>query len=161
MNVNPIQIFKSLSIYTIKYLFNCNRRLLYCIRHNYELTTKKANIENILVNKQKITNTPKISIIIPCYNEANNINQAILEASKDVSVEIIISDGGSKDGTQNKVDLIKIQNNSIVLITGGKNRSDCLRLGADAATGDILFFLHADSKLPEKWSKYVRESIGS
>jgi hypothetical protein len=40
-------------------------------------------------------------------------------------VEIIISDGGSKDGTQNKVDLIKNHNKSVVLFTGGKNRSDC------------------------------------
>ena len=89
------------------------------------MTAKKANIENILVNKQKITNIPKKWIIIPCYNEADDINQAILEASKDISVEIIISDGGSKDGTQNKVDLIKNHNKSVVLFTGGKNRSDC------------------------------------
>ncbi len=52
--------------------------------------------------------------------------------------EMIIADGGSRDGT---VELVK---DSVIIVTAPTGRSLQMNAGAEAATGDILWFLHAD-----------------
>lgn len=87
---------------------------------------------------------PEISIIIPIYNEEKNIAALLDKLSALKNIEIIISDGGSTDKTQEVCALYPVQ-----LVSGDKGRGQQLNLGAKHAHGKILFFLHADS-LPEK-----------
>tara|TARA_B110001469_G_C9561041_1_gene278299 strand:- start:793 stop:996 length:204 start_codon:yes stop_codon:yes gene_type:complete len=43
-----------------------------------------------------------LSIVIPTFNEADTIDEVVRSALRDAHVEVIISDGGSRDGTQER-----------------------------------------------------------
>lgn len=85
-----------------------------------------------------------ISVIVPVYNESSTIEKLIvqLDRVKD-DCEIIFVDGGSTDGTAAMIP------DSYTLINGPKGRALQMNAGSDASTGDILFFLHCDSELPD------------
>ncbi|MGB0839953.1 MAG: glycosyltransferase, partial [Chitinophagales bacterium] len=89
-----------------------------------------------------------ISIIIPTYNEAENIGKLCthLVAIKTAAVvEIIVVDGGSEDDT------LKITSNYDVLVLRSpeKGRAKQMNYAVTKAKGDILHFVHADT-LPPK-----------
>ena len=89
-----------------------------------------------------------ISIIIPTYNEADQINQTIksvqeLTAGEDI--EIIITDGGSVDETI----IIATACGAKVIMSEHKGRAAQMNTGALVAAGEILYFLHADSIPPK------------
>ena len=85
----------------------------------------------------------KISVVIPALNEAENI-LSCLESVKNqfCEFEVIVVDGGSKDGT---VDLVRPQAR---VIRSEKGRAIQMNSGARLCTGEVLLFLHADSQLP-------------
>lgn len=88
-----------------------------------------------------------ISIIIPVYNEEKNINTLIDHLNKhavDKNIEIIVVDGDRAGGTLNGITDLSVKR-----LTAKKGRAYQMNVGAAYAKGDILFFLHADSKLPE------------
>jgi glycosyltransferase involved in cell wall biosynthesis len=82
---------------------------------------------------------PSISVVIPVLNEAENVGE-LLEHLKMVPGlgEIIIVDGGSTDGT---LDLVLPPAR---LASSEAGRGNQLNVGAREATGEVLFFLHAD-----------------
>ena len=91
---------------------------------------------------------PKISIIIPTINEANNLPLLLSDLStihKDG--EIIIVDCGSKDKT---IDIANIYG-AKVFISRERNRGLQLDIGAANSKGDWLIFLHADTRLTHDW----------
>ena len=89
----------------------------------------------------------KVSIIVPCYNELNTIEEIVLRLLKYVKYdkEIIIVDDGSSDGTE---DIIRNKLSSQVskLIQNDKNygKGYSVRKGIQAATGDIIVIQDAD-----------------
>lgn len=84
---------------------------------------------------------PEISIIIPTLNEADSIAETLcsLEFFGE-NVEIIIVDGGSDDAT-----LAIAQNYNVKILHSPRGRGRQLQIGGNAASGDILWFLHADT----------------
>ncbi len=74
-------------------------------------------------------------------NEADHIG-ALLDDLAGVNHEIIVVDGGSNDATQAQV------GNRAMLISSRAGRAIQLNTGAQIATGELLLFLHADSRLP-------------
>lgn len=94
----------------------------------------------------------RISVIVPVYNEEKTIEalQKQLGALRD-SCEIIFVDGGSTDRT-----LAKIQPQFRVL-HAKKSRAAQMNAGAEASSGDILFFLHCDSELPPHPLEEIRK----
>ena len=91
-----------------------------------------------------------ISIIIPTYNEANQIkhtikNVQVLSAGEDT--EIIVTDGGSVDET---ITIARACGAKIIL-SERKSRSAQMNAGARISAGDILYFLHADSIPPKNF----------
>jgi rSAM/selenodomain-associated transferase 2 len=91
-----------------------------------------------------IMRTSVISIIIPALNEASTIEQflrSLRERAGDV--EIIVVDGGSSDGT---FDLARDRCDQC--LHSARGRALQMNTGAAAASGDIFWFLHADTEVP-------------
>ena len=81
----------------------------------------------------------KISIIIPILNEAKILEKTLSQLQLEQEYhELIIVDGGSTDGS------IRIAEKYGKVLTSERGRARQLNIGAAAATGDILLFLHAD-----------------
>lgn len=87
---------------------------------------------------------PLISVIIPTFNEAENITktcQRIIEFSEGFAVEIIIVDSpNSNDKTFEIAQNLKL----ITLKSPTKGRASQMNFGAKHANGEILYFVHAD-----------------
>lgn len=95
--------------------------------------------------------TSKVSIIVPIYNEETTIEALLsqLRLLKD-KCEILLVDGGSTDRTLEYIDA------DFKVLHSEKGRAKQMNLGARESTGDILFFLHCDSELPEKPLEQIR-----
>ena len=86
-----------------------------------------------------------ISIIIPVLNEADRITQLVksLLEIKDLSDEIIVVDGGSTDGTLDKALSLGVK----AISANKSGRAAQMNAGAKISQGDILWFVHADSRI--------------
>lgn len=103
----------------------------------------------------------RISIIIPMLNEAEHIGrllQHLIANTKYINkIEIIVVDGGSTD---NSIKIVKtFTQTNIKLINSSKGRAKQMNTGAKAATGTILYFLHADSFPPKYFDKFILNEI--
>jgi len=89
-------------------------------------------------------NTPLVTVIIPAYNAEQFIGQAISSAlsSRDVSVEVIVIDDGSSDGTWRVLEAFGDRLRKFRQERGGPYRAR--NLGAEMARGEWLAFLDAD-----------------
>jgi glycosyltransferase involved in cell wall biosynthesis len=101
-----------------------------------------------------MTNLAKISIIIPVLNEASTIKAALAIVQAASNIEVIVVDGGSEDET---VAIAKSLNVKALFSPPG--RAHQMNTGAAAATGDILLFLHADTRLPEGFDTMIRQTL--
>jgi len=89
----------------------------------------------------------RISVIIPTLNEAQNVSELLpllKHELKDVSHEIIVVDADSSDNTAR----IAADLGAIALTELKKSRADQMNKGAVIAKGEILYFVHADSRPP-------------
>ena len=84
-----------------------------------------------------------ISVVIPALNEEKTIAATLTALMALRPHEVIVVDGGSADGTRE----ISAATGATV-ITGAPGRARQMNIGAQQATGDILLFLHADTRLP-------------
>ncbi len=80
------------------------------------------------------------SIIIPTYNEAENIGPLLAEIPPDLNAEVIVVDGGSSDSTPE----IAAQHGARVVTELRRGYGRACAAGAAAATGEILIFLDGD-----------------
>ncbi|MGA0034071.1 MAG: TIGR04283 family arsenosugar biosynthesis glycosyltransferase [Burkholderiales bacterium] len=87
-----------------------------------------------------------LSIIIPALNEAGNIPELLerLQPLRRRGVEVVVVDGGSTDATAT---LAEAGADKVLITAPGRARQ--MNVGAAAAGGEILCFLHADSQLPD------------
>lgn len=98
-----------------------------------------------------------ISIIIPTFNEAANISSLVrylLKYGGSTVKEIIISDGSSSDETVKAAEAA----GAVAVISPQRGRGAQMNYGASLASGEILYFIHADVFPPES---YVADILGA
>jgi rSAM/selenodomain-associated transferase 2 len=97
-----------------------------------------------------------ISVIIPCLNEVKAIDETLEPLlSLGADLEIIVVDGGSSDGTVDRVRAYP----GIRLLSTRKGRGHQLDFGARAANGAMLWFLHADTLITPEAMRELRQAI--
>lgn len=86
----------------------------------------------------------RISVVVPALDEADEIEETLraARAALGPEAELIVVDGGSRDGTPARARRFA----RVVVSEPGRGRQ--LDAGARAAQGDLLLFLHADTHLP-------------
>ena len=98
----------------------------------------------------------KLSIIIPVFNEAENIASTLeqLQVYRQQGHEVIIVDGGSRDNT---VDCVQGMADQLLISKPG--RAMQMNIGAEQAQGEVLVFLHADTQLPDSADTLIIKAI--
>jgi len=97
----------------------------------------------------------KLSVIIPTLNEerliATTLEDLFLRHSPE---EVIVVDGGSRDRTR------ELASKWTRVISSPQGRAHQMNRGAREAAGDILLFLHADTRLPDKGLERIKQVVG-
>jgi rSAM/selenodomain-associated transferase 2 len=99
-----------------------------------------------------------LSIIIPCLNEEDGISASLdaLVPMRARGVEVIVVDGGSTDGTAERA-----RPGADIVMASARGRALQMNEGARRARGDVLLFLHADSRLPTDADALVESGLAS
>jgi rSAM/selenodomain-associated transferase 2 len=102
--------------------------------------------------------TPSLTIVIPTLNAASTLDatfSALAEAREaGIELECLVVDGGSSDDS---VARARARNARVLAAASGRGAQ--LMAGGEAAQGDWLLFLHADTRLAPGWSREVRRFI--
>ncbi|MCS6925652.1 MAG: TIGR04283 family arsenosugar biosynthesis glycosyltransferase [Candidatus Binatia bacterium] len=96
----------------------------------------------------------RVSVIIPTLNEAPGIVETLRQVRQAGECEILVVDGGSEDGTPELARPL-----ADVVLVSKRGRARQMNAGARAAAGDVLLFLHADTRLPLGFPAIVAQSL--
>lgn len=94
----------------------------------------------------------RLSVVIPALNAATTLRACVERLAG--ANEIVVVDGGSSDGTPALAAQLGAK-----VIEAPRGRGVQLRAGAEAATGEWLLFLHADTLLEHGWQQAAREHM--
>ncbi|MDZ7721410.1 MAG: TIGR04283 family arsenosugar biosynthesis glycosyltransferase [candidate division KSB1 bacterium] len=93
------------------------------------------------MKKSTRTDDLSISVIIPTLNEEKNVAELLKYLKNlDERLELIVADAGSQDGTAARARRLSR------MIESPRGRGIQMNKGAQAATGEVLWFLHADCR---------------
>ncbi len=100
----------------------------------------------------------KLSLIVPMLDEARGIvaTLAALQPLRADGHELIVVDGGSRDAS-----IALAQPYADRVIAAPRGRARQMNIGAAVAQGDVLLFLHADTRLPEDAASRIRTALRS
>lgn len=103
-----------------------------------------------------------LSIVIPTLDEEAALPQTLESVARAVSesnlvCEIIIADGGSKDGTRNVA--TSHFGETLRWVDAERGRGAQMNAGARAAAGEVLLFLHADTRLAAGAPDLIRQAL--
>jgi rSAM/selenodomain-associated transferase 2 len=96
---------------------------------------------------------PYVSVVIPALDEEGSLRSAIESVRADA--EVIVVDGGSRDATVSEAEAAGAR-----VLQSSACRGLQLDVGARAAAGAWLVFLHADTRLERGWSSALRALEG-
>jgi rSAM/selenodomain-associated transferase 2 len=133
----------------------CFREPIHPLSLHDVIILTKPEMPNTEMEAANIRSRP-ISIIVPVLNEATSIER-FLRCLRDRAgaAEIIVVDGGSRDGT---FDLARIHCDRCLHTPRG--RAVQMNAGARAASGDTLWFVHADCEVPLGCLQQIAHALG-
>ena len=97
----------------------------------------------------------KLSVVVPMLNEERAIGPALAALRSGASTaEIIVVDGGSSDRS------VEIARGSpVCLLEAKRGRARQMNVGAAAAHGDVLAFVHADTLVPPTFADDIQNAL--
>lgn len=115
---------------------------------------------------------PKLSIVIPTYNEAGRIGKTLDDLSdylkkEKIDAEVIVADASSPDGTGKIVEKHKKYFDDLVILDAGPKpagkfiKGRQVKAGMLKANGDVILFMDADLATPLKYIKEALQQIES
>jgi len=98
----------------------------------------------------------RVSIVVPVLNEAENLGSLLshLAPLRTRGHEVIVVDGGSEDGTFEIAAA-----NADCALRAPRGRAVQLNAGASKASGEVLLFLHADTRLPPHADRLLVDAL--
>jgi rSAM/selenodomain-associated transferase 2 len=98
----------------------------------------------------------RLSIIIPTLNEAANLQHTLdaLQGMRRRGHEVILVDGGSHDATRQRARPLVDR-----VIESAPGRAMQMNAGERQAQGDVLWFLHADTRVPENADQLMEKIL--
>jgi rSAM/selenodomain-associated transferase 2 len=98
----------------------------------------------------------KLSVVMPVLNEADGIGEALaaLAPLRARGVEIVVADGCSSDTTAALARPL-----ADIVVAAPRGRGAQMNAGAAASHGDVLLFLHADTRLPPDADALIRDGF--
>lgn len=99
-----------------------------------------------------------ISIIVPVLDEAEGLAACLahIEPLRKAGVELIVADGGSTDDTTTIAQGVADR-----IVTAPRGRASQMNAGARCSSGDVLLFLHADTRLPANAIDCIRRAVAT
>ncbi len=96
----------------------------------------------------------RISVIIPVLDEEMNIAKTVETLRALEPDELIVVDGGSQDRTREICASLEVP-----MVTSPRGRGGQMNAGARLASGEVLLFLHADTRLPPSALADIRRAL--
>lgn len=99
-----------------------------------------------------------LSIIIPTYNERENIGLLVDYLGKALDgdlVEIIVTDGGSEDDTVE----VAAAAGALTIVSPVKGRAGQMNHAVQLAKGDVFYFVHADTRPPKSFKEDIIQAL--
>ena len=95
---------------------------------------------------------PKVSLIIPCYNEEKNIKplfEQVKKLQKKIDLELIVVNNGSVDKTEKEINIFKkkIKNIKVVKVMKNIGFGNGVKKGLKRSTADIICYTHGDLQI--------------
>ena len=98
----------------------------------------------------------KLSIVVPVLDDARHLEALLADLPRSApGAEVVVADGGSRDGSVETA----ARAPGTHLVSSARGRARQMNAGAAAATGEVLLFLHADTRLPPGAADAVRRAL--
>jgi len=96
----------------------------------------------------------ELSIVIPVLNDTEPLQRLLAAIDTDPDVDIVVVNGGAPDDRLTAI----CDRPDVRLLTSAPGRGRQMNVGASAASGRWIVFLHADTRLPPRWSDEIRRA---
>jgi glycosyltransferase involved in cell wall biosynthesis len=99
---------------------------------------------------------PSVGIAIPCFQEVKHIEECVLSCLNQTysgTIKVYIADGGSTDGTLEKLQQLALQHENKIVVLNNERRVTpvALNMGLQASTEDFKMILGAHAALPNDY----------
>lgn len=101
---------------------------------------------------------PRLSVVIPALDEAAGIASSLQALAPLLArgAQVLVADGGSTDATAALARAAGAQ-----VVHAPRGRALQMNAGAGQARGEVLLFLHADTRLPADADRLILQALGS
>jgi rSAM/selenodomain-associated transferase 2 len=96
----------------------------------------------------------ELAVVVPTLNEEDTIEACLESVGEDNGLAVVVSDGGSRDGTCAQAARL-----GALVVEGPCGRGPQLNRGAAAVEAEAYLFLHADCLLPTGWCEALRGAL--
>jgi len=107
----------------------------------------------VLADNQSMA-SHELSIVIPVLNDTEPLRRLLTTIPADPQVDIVVVNGGAAEERLNAI----CRRPDLRLLTSAPGRGHQMNVGASAASGRWIVFLHADTRLPPQWSDEIRRA---